>query len=422
MFLFVYTTIEALYFPLFFSLMYVVIDGGGLYHTRRAEVEQRNAFKYSLAFVDLPTFFICLAFLVPIRQSSIKYPNAFTDGIGAGILLFSGWAWICLMVFFIAPQVGIPNAPTTTVPNAPTTTVPNAPTTTVPSASMTAVPRGLVTVMIWAWAIHLTPLMGLAWFFQTPALGRGVVLSVLVAVTAALAWRDANDQHPDGTRGWTMKKRIGWMAGLLVVFGAYLALVPRTSPASELKIIEADISAGRMVIVGQTSQPNESVLIDNHAQNSDADGRFRFESTDIPETCRVTVQSGNSTLQEEVIGNCARPGRPGVPGAIGEKGPSGPQGNSGPPGDSEIFDADAHSAKLCGLQDKCSGRNNCKPAPPSMIVLVPKSWSAEACQQLFSISAGVSKQVRLGCLFRDRPFVTWRDGPVSPPGQANCGW
>lgn len=99
----IYTNFDFLWVTLVFSAFYSFADVVGVVISRNSEPEKVKTFKYSLAFIDAPTLIVCGGFLVP-TLSQTKYPESFTDGVGAAILLFSGVAWASLMVFYVAPE------------------------------------------------------------------------------------------------------------------------------------------------------------------------------------------------------------------------------------------------------------------------------------------------------------------------------
>jgi hypothetical protein len=127
-----------------------------------------------------------------------------------------------------------------------------------------------------------------------------------------------------------------------VAFACVLA-APLAARA-EIRLRDATIAAGNLVVVGRTTSPNFMVVLDErYSVTADASGRFAFRIVYIPPDCIGTLRAGADTLRF-VIANCGPvgprgekgergpAGPPGVPGALGVAGPKGPQGPAGSAG------------------------------------------------------------------------------------------
>jgi hypothetical protein len=113
---------------------------------------------------------------------------------------------------------------------------------------------------------------------------------------------------------------------LLTLIGLLAGLAPA---AADIRIGEAQLAGGYLIITGRTDLPNFMVVLDDsYSATTDRRGRFGFRLVYLPPTCIATLKAGDET-RRVVIANCAPAGSPGPK---GEPGPSGPQGEVGPPG------------------------------------------------------------------------------------------
>jgi hypothetical protein len=116
---------------------------------------------------------------------------------------------------------------------------------------------------------------------------------------------------------------------------------------AEIRLREATIARGNLVVAGRTTLPHFLVVLDGrYSVTADERGRFAFRIVYIPPDCIGTLRAGADTLRF-VVANCGPagprgekgergeagpPGLPGPRGAAGPEGPRGPQGPAGPQG------------------------------------------------------------------------------------------
>jgi hypothetical protein len=152
--------------------------------------------------------------------------------------------------------------------------------------------------------------------------------------------------------GWgTTRGSVAYRRTLLALTAALVLM--REPAAAEIRVGEAQIVGGNLVVTGRADSPNLVVVLDdNYSATADSGGRFAFRIVYLPPSCIVTLKAGGDS-RRVVIANCAPkgepgangdagpPGRPGevglagVPGAQGPaglQGPAGPQGSAGPQG------------------------------------------------------------------------------------------
>jgi hypothetical protein len=247
---------------------------------------------------------------------------------------------------------------------------------------------------------------------------RAYVSFIFVLGFLGWLWYDGNKSK----HGPVFESRFkDWMARILfgsvalILYGLLPSTIGAIAREDQLRITDAQIVRGHLVVAGRTGQRHKPIFIDGKpAAESDRDGFFHATSMDLPDNCVVVATDGVAT-QMTMIGNCGLRGRDGVPGipgrdgVPGSPGRDGTPGRDGAPGDSELFDSNTHSAKLCASDDAAS-----------TIVIAPKSWDVKACEAFFLALKGPGSQVRVGCMLREEPFVRWREPgalSVSP-----CGW
>jgi hypothetical protein len=115
---------------------------------------------------------------------------------------------------------------------------------------------------------------------------------------------------------------------LLLLAPILLFAVPTRA---DIRIGEAQIVGGLLVITGRTDTPNLRVVLDEqHEVMADDQGRFAFRIVYHPPTCIGTLKAGTD-VRRAVVANCAPAGK-GDPGPKGDAGPPGPRGEAGPPG------------------------------------------------------------------------------------------
>lgn len=109
---------------------------------------------------------------------------------------------------------------------------------------------------------------------------------------------------------------------------ACIVAVPVAARA-EIRLREAQIARGNLVVAGRTDLPHFLVVLDErYSVTADSRGRFAFRIVYIPPDCIGTLRAGADTLRF-VVANCGPAGPAGPP---GPQGPQGPLGLPGPPG------------------------------------------------------------------------------------------
>ncbi len=117
--------------------------------------------------------------------------------------------------------------------------------------------------------------------------------------------------------------RVALMALALAVAGT------AGTAEARIRLNDAQIIAGVLVVGGWTSERHQSVTLDDtFTVMSDARRRFVFRVAHFPRHCAVTLRIGGEE-RTAVIGNC---GAMGPPGPKGEKGDKGDRGEQGPQG------------------------------------------------------------------------------------------
>ncbi|MGD9845798.1 MAG: collagen-like protein [Variibacter sp.] len=123
------------------------------------------------------------------------------------------------------------------------------------------------------------------------------------------------------------------------------ALAAPFAARAEIRLRDATIAAGNLVVAGRTTSPHFMVVLDErYSVTADSRGRFAFRIVYIPPDCIGTLRAGADTLRF-VVANCGPvgprgekgergpPGPPGAAGPEGARGPQGPAGAAGPKGD-----------------------------------------------------------------------------------------
>jgi hypothetical protein len=107
-----------------------------------------------------------------------------------------------------------------------------------------------------------------------------------------------------------------------------VALICLSSPAlAELRVFQATIAEGRLIVAGEFAGPLEQVSLDDRfTTKPDAAGKFEFRVPYHPANCIIRLKAAEEAF-EAVVANC------GPSGPRGETGPAGPQGVAGPAGE-----------------------------------------------------------------------------------------
>lgn len=113
-----------------------------------------------------------------------------------------------------------------------------------------------------------------------------------------------------------------------VAAGLVLAIAALPTTAVALKIKEAAIEDGKLVVKGFALPTKPIVLERIHTTNVNARLRFSFRVVHLPDDCVVEVRQGNKT-KEAVVSNCGAPGKDGRRGRTGVAGNPGPDGAPG---------------------------------------------------------------------------------------------
>jgi hypothetical protein len=113
-----------------------------------------------------------------------------------------------------------------------------------------------------------------------------------------------------------------------VIAAGWLSLFHEPA-AARIRVNEAKIVAGVLVVSGHTRHRYEAIALDDRAaRKSDRHRRFVFRISYHPPNCTVTLK----TVYDERVTTIASCGGQGTPGATGERGPAGPAGPQGAPG------------------------------------------------------------------------------------------
>jgi hypothetical protein len=106
------------------------------------------------------------------------------------------------------------------------------------------------------------------------------------------------------------------------------------SAAMALDLNTVAIDAGKLVVNGRTTKPNQEVeLVGSGAKvKSSASRRFSFSLSYLPESCRIDLKADGEVAKDLLVANCAPRGPKGEPGAKGDPGPRGEAGPKGEPG------------------------------------------------------------------------------------------
>jgi hypothetical protein len=83
-----------------------------------------------------------------------------------------------------------------------------------------------------------------------------------------------------------------------------IALVGTVPAQAEITITRAEYAGGVLVVQGETSQPNQRVVLDGHYDTrTDRNKRFRFRIPYLPADCTVSIRAGQQTRPASVA-NC----------------------------------------------------------------------------------------------------------------------
>ena len=130
------------------------------------------------------------------------------------------------------------------------------------------------------------------------------------------------------------------VAYVAYVVCAWLCVLAGTAEA-RIRLTDAEMLAGVLVVAGYTGQPYETITLDDKfTATSNRHHRFAFRIPYYPQSCTVTLKSGGDE-RSAAVAVCAAAGNSGpqgergpqgVAGTQGTQGPAGPQGAPGPQG------------------------------------------------------------------------------------------
>ena len=118
--------------------------------------------------------------------------------------------------------------------------------------------------------------------------------------------------------------RLAWVAWACVVLSVLVQ-----SAEARIRLTDAEILAGLLVVAGRTEHAQETITLDGKfTVVSDRRRRFAFRVPYYPPSCMVTLKAGDDE-RTAAVAVCAAAG---VTGQRGESGPVGLQGALGPQG------------------------------------------------------------------------------------------
>lgn len=151
----------------------------------------------------------------------------------------------------------------------------------------------------------------------------GGAVAAILACTAAGAM-------PDGAAGDTVA-----IAARAAATSTDDALAPEAFHAGRFAVHKAAVEQGRLVVVGTTKRPGQTVKLDRRfSTRSNHLGVFSFSLLYLPDNCIIKAVSGEARRRVLVqyCGPQGEAGEPGPKGAKGAKGPKGPKGATGATG------------------------------------------------------------------------------------------
>jgi hypothetical protein len=140
-------------------------------------------------------------------------------------------------------------------------------------------------------------------------------------------------------------------SAILLGFSVLVTLAATNTGQAQIRVGNAAITAGALLVTGSTGQPRQEIELDGKFKvTSGANRTFTFREQGYhPSSCVVELKAGNDNAKATVA-NCGAAGPAGAAGAKGEKGdkgdpggtgstgpvgatgPAGPAGPAGPPG------------------------------------------------------------------------------------------
>jgi len=136
--------------------------------------------------------------------------------------------------------------------------------------------------------------------------------------------------------------RLGVLAGVALV-----VVMAGPAGAAEIMVDHASMTAGKLVIRGRSTKPNQVVRIvgTDFKTVSLRSRRFSFSVAHLPDTCKIDLTADDDELKGQIVTNCSprgpvgRQGPPGKDGAAGKDGQDGKDGLAygSLPGDNTAF-------------------------------------------------------------------------------------
>src|SRR5215475_7631293 len=104
-------------------------------------------------------------------------------------------------------------------------------------------------------------------------------------------------------------------------FSTVLTLAAISAGQAEIRVVNATITGGALVVSGSTSQPRQEILLDGKFKvTSGANRAFTFREQGYhPSSCVLELTSGSDNARATVA-NCGAAGPAGPVGAKGDKG------------------------------------------------------------------------------------------------------
>jgi hypothetical protein len=196
--------------------------------------------------------------------------------------------------------------------------------------------RGPLTNALWFLFFLIICLLFIFWF-DRPTLKHTELLCIFVVLSAiALTWQ-GNEPKP-----WTWPRRLGVTFFLFVSLVVLLFATDEKLWPSELRVDEAQVANGQLVIDGRVGLPNVAVRVGSDVVQSDTHGGFH-DTLEEPPTCTVRVRYGAETFEKHFancdvkVGPISRVSLKGEKGDKGDKGDQGLNGQPGPMGDQGLI-------------------------------------------------------------------------------------
>jgi collagen triple helix repeat protein len=122
-------------------------------------------------------------------------------------------------------------------------------------------------------------------------------------------------------------------SSIILGFSTLVTLAATSAGQAEIRVRNATITGGALVVSGSTGQPRQEIVLDgNFKVTSGANSAFTFREQGYhPSSCVVELKAGSDNAKVTVA-NCGAAGPSGPAGPAGAPGPQGPKGDKGEPG------------------------------------------------------------------------------------------